>query len=166
MGIDDEQDDLCHTMRALRLDVGQPSLRQLDVLAQRLTRPAGGPLRPQTLSPVLRGERYPSWETVELFVLACEAKARASRLALDEGEFDLDRWHRLWRRRAARTTETAPRMRRRPAPILYNCTGVMTGDHASMLISVRRAEGTSEPNTTIVEIPALPPDRPSDLSEG
>ncbi|WP_020638462.1 hypothetical protein [Amycolatopsis balhimycina] len=48
MSVDEDHDDLHQAMPALRLDVGQPSLRDLDVFAQRLTRPVGGPLRPQT----------------------------------------------------------------------------------------------------------------------
>jgi len=167
MGIDVDRGDVGQAMRVLRLDVGQPSLRQLDVLAQRLTRPVGGPLRPQTLSPVLRGERFPSWETVELFVRACWAKARVSRLPVDEGRFDVECWHRLWQRCAAvRTTEPGPRAGQRPPPILNNCTGVVTGDHATMVVSIHRSEDASGGEATVFTIAESSPDRLSDSSKG
>ncbi|WP_125591953.1 hypothetical protein [Amycolatopsis balhimycina] len=115
---------------------------------------------------MLRGERFPNWETVELFVRSCLAKARASRLAVDEDRFDLKHWHRLWQRCAAiRTAEPGPPAGRRP-PILNNCTGVVTGDHARMVVNIQRFDGASGDETMVFTIAEPTPNHQSDLPEG
>ncbi|GAA4529455.1 hypothetical protein GCM10023192_16000 [Amycolatopsis samaneae] len=75
-------------LRELRVLVGEPSYRELEVCASRLP---GARLARATISDLLSG-RASRWPTVESFVLACERYAKDKRAGVPPESFDLARW--------------------------------------------------------------------------
>jgi hypothetical protein len=129
-------------MRQLRQSVREPTLEHLSRHAQRL----GMSLPPQTLSPILRGDRIPRWGTVRGFVLACEQQMKTHRLDVEAQLLDLATWRALWeaaRRPAPPAGGPGPtpapwKQDARPGPhvVIRDSTGVIHGDNAVVNIAI------------------------------
>jgi hypothetical protein len=130
-------DQLVARMRQLQAAV-HATLAELDRSAQS----EGLRLPPQTLSPILNGERPPRWKTVNVFVRACAHKAKARRLILPAELLDLEVWKQLWEETqqgsspAAEASASTPPPRNRPNVLIQDCTGVINGDYAALHLTL------------------------------
>lgn len=81
-------------LKELYEQVRTPSLKELETHASRATPSRSLPT--STSHELLKGYRLNGWKSVETFVVACAAAAKAARLALPDGLFDIDDWRRLY----------------------------------------------------------------------
>ena len=137
-------DLLVSRMRQLRQAAREPTLEHLSRHAQLL----GMSLPPQTLSPILRGERIPRWSTVRGYVLACEQQMKTHRVDVEDQLLDLTTWRALWE--AARQpappiaeperSPAHPTVDKEPGRrvIIRDSTGIVYGDHAVININIAK----------------------------
>ncbi|MDQ3763026.1 MAG: hypothetical protein M3460_15675 [Actinomycetota bacterium] len=111
--------ELVSCLRQLRVEAGRPSYSKLDKFA-------GGKLRPSTLSDLI-GEKalarssYSEWDTVRLFVLACNVP-----------EAELDSWWKAWKIAVAPDRPTCQEERQHLLATIDQLTANLTAAQAQI----------------------------------